>query len=80
METQEQIKEMVRQKYSEIARQDKDANASSCCGSGCCSTEVYNIMSDDYANLKGYNPDADLGLGCPDGVAGICTADARSLS
>jgi SAM-dependent methyltransferase len=64
METQEQIKEMVRQKYSEIALQDKEANESSCCGSGCCSTEVYNIMNDDYTNLKGYNPDADLGLGC----------------
>ena len=64
METQEQIKEMVRQKYSEIALQDKDSNEASCCGSGCCSTEVYNIMTDDYTNLKGYNPDADLGLGC----------------
>src|SRR5450755_2043030 len=64
METQEQIKEMVRQKYSEIALQDKEENQSSCCGSGCCSTEVYNIMSDDYTNLDGYNPDADLGLGC----------------
>jgi len=64
MQTQEQIKEMVRQKYSQIARQDKDTNASSCCGAGRCSTEVYNIMTDDYTNLKGYNPDADLGLGC----------------
>ncbi|MDP4130725.1 MAG: arsenite methyltransferase [Bacteroidota bacterium] len=64
METQEQIKEMVRQKYSEIALQEKETNEASCCGSGCCSTEVYNIMSDDYTNLKGYNPDADLGLGC----------------
>ncbi len=64
METQEQIKEMVRRKYSEIALQDKDTNESSCCGSGCCSTEVYNIMTDDYSNLQGYNPDADLGLGC----------------
>ena len=64
METQEQTKEMVRQKYSEIASQDKEKNQVSCCGSGCCSTEVYNIMSDDYTNLKGYNPEADLGLGC----------------
>ena len=64
METTEQIKEMVRQKYTEIALQDKDTNQSSCCGSGCCSTEVYNIMSDDYTQLEGYNPDADLGLGC----------------
>ncbi len=64
METTEQIKDMVRQKYSEIALQDKDTNQSSCCGSGGCSTEVYNIMSDDYTQLEGYSPDADLGLGC----------------
>src|SRR6201985_1857799 len=64
MDTQEQIKEMVRQKYSEIALQDKTVNETSCCGSGCCSTEVYNIMSDDYTSLEGYAPEADLGLGC----------------
>lgn len=64
METQDQVKELVKQKYSEIALQDKTTNQSSCCGSGCCSTEVYNIMSDDYTQLEGYNPDADLGLGC----------------
>jgi SAM-dependent methyltransferase len=64
METQEQIKEMVRQKYSEIALQDKTINEASCCGSGCCSTEVYNIMTDDYTNVEGYTPEADLGLGC----------------
>lgn len=64
METSTQLKEMVRQKYSEIALQDKEDNQSSCCGSGCCSTEVYNIMSDDYTQLEGYHPEADLGLGC----------------
>lgn len=64
MSTDTQIKEMVKQKYSEIALQDKDVNASSCCGAGGCSTEVYNIMSDDYTQLEGYNPDADLSLGC----------------
>ena len=64
MENSEQLKEIVKQKYSEIALQDKETNLSSCCGSGCCSTEVYNIMTDDYSNLEGYNPDADLGLGC----------------
>jgi arsenite methyltransferase len=63
-DTTEQIKDMVRQKYSEIALQDKETNQSSCCGSGCCSEEVYNIMSDDYTQMEGYNPDADLGLGC----------------
>ncbi|MBS1916482.1 MAG: arsenite methyltransferase [Bacteroidetes bacterium] len=64
MENSAQTKEMVQRRYSEIALQDKQTNESSCCGSGCCSTEVYNIMSDDYSNLAGYNPDADLGLGC----------------
>ena len=64
METENNVKELVKQKYSEIALQDKVTNESSCCGSGCCSTEVYNIMADDYTQLEGYNPDADLGLGC----------------
>lgn len=64
MQTDENLKELVKQKYSEIALQDKETNESSCCGSGCCTTEVYNIMTDDYSNLEGYNPDADLGLGC----------------
>lgn len=64
MHTEEQLKKLVKQKYSEIALQDRETNASSCCGSGCCSTEVYNIMTDDYTNVDGYNPEADLGLGC----------------
>ncbi|MEJ7768246.1 MAG: arsenite methyltransferase [Chitinophagaceae bacterium] len=64
MKTQDQVKELVRQKYSEIALQDRETNASSCCGAGGCSTEVYNIMADDYNTVEGYNPDADLGLGC----------------
>lgn len=64
MQNAEELKELVKQKYSEIALQDKEINQASCCGSGCCSTEVYNIMSDDYTELNGYNADADLGLGC----------------
>ncbi len=77
METPEQIKELVKQKYSEIALQDKASNQSSCCGAGGCSTEVYNIMTDDYSTLQGYNPDADLGLGCglPTQFAGIRKGD-----
>lgn len=64
MKTNEELKELVKLKYSEIALQDKDTNQSSCCGAGGCSTEVYNIMSEDYTELQGYNADADLGLGC----------------
>ena len=64
MNSNEEIKEMVKQKYAEIALQNQETNVSSCCGSGGCSTEVYNIMTDDYDHLEGYNPDADLKLGC----------------
>ncbi|MBA2407787.1 MAG: arsenite methyltransferase [Chitinophagales bacterium] len=64
METAEDIKKMVKEKYSEIALSEKDQNLSSCCGSSCCTTEVSNIMTEDYSNLMGYTPDADLGLGC----------------
>lgn len=65
METKD-AKEIVRQKYSEIALQDKETNQSSCCGatSACCGDDVHNIMADDYSKLEGYNPEADLGLGC----------------
>ena len=70
-------KDMVRAKYAEIALQDKASNAASCCGAGGCSTEVYNIMTDDYTKVEGYNPDADLGLGCglPTQFAGIKPGD-----
>jgi SAM-dependent methyltransferase len=64
MKTDIELKELVKQKYSEIALQDKNQNSASCCGAGECSTEVYNIMSDNYETLEGYNPEADLGLGC----------------
>jgi arsenite methyltransferase len=64
MKTEAELKQIVKDKYSEIALQNKETNMSSCCGAGGCSTEVYNIMSDDYTTLEGYNADADLGLGC----------------
>lgn len=60
----ENVKELVKEKYGEIALQTRESNLTSCCGSGCCSTDVYNIMTDDYTAVEGYNPDADLGLGC----------------
>ena len=64
MKTEAELKEIVKQKYAEIALQDKETNMSSCCGAGGCSTEIYNIMSDDYSTLDGDHADADLGLGC----------------
>lgn len=65
MNTSTEIKNLVREKYAEIANQHKEQNLSSCCGAtGSCGDDVYNIMADDYSKLEGYNPDADLGLGC----------------
>ncbi len=64
-QTAEQLKEIVKEKYSQIAEQSKDQNESSCCGATCgCSIVDYTVMADDYSNLKGYAADADLGLGC----------------
>jgi len=66
MNNDAQIKEMVKEKYAAVAAQSQTQNATSCCGatSSCCGDEVYNIMADDYTKLEGYNPEADLGLGC----------------
>ncbi|NNV56478.1 arsenite methyltransferase [Limnovirga soli] len=72
MQNETALKQLVKEKYGEIANQPKIQNMSSCCGAGGCSDEIYNIMSDDYTLLEGYNPDADLGLGC-----GLPTAFAK---
>lgn len=64
MNTEREIKEMVKAKYTEIALTSKEDNLASCCGSTCSSEEVYNIMTDSYENLDGHVAEADLGLGC----------------
>lgn len=64
MNTEKQLKQIVKDRYAKIAEQDKSINASSCCGATTPSNKVYNIMMEDYSNLEGYNEDADLGLGC----------------
>ena len=70
----EEIKSVVRDKYGEVARKSYLQNSSSCCcGPSCCGSEVdFTVFSEHYSDLKGYNPDADLGLGC-----GIPTEFAR---
>lgn len=65
MTTNEELKQIVKEKYSEIALHSKTDNETSCCGAGCgCATIDSAIMAEDYTNLKGYNAEADLGLGC----------------
>ncbi|WP_242928806.1 arsenite methyltransferase [Pontibacter vulgaris] len=64
MNNAEELKKIVRDKYSEIANQSKGQNEASCCGATGCGTVDYAIFADNYTELEGYNPDADLGLGC----------------
>lgn len=67
-----EIKEVVKQKYGEIAILSQCCGPT-CCGTGSGETMDYTIMSDDYTHLDGYVADADLGLGCglPTEHAGI---------
>lgn len=64
-ETSEELKQLVKEKYGQIADQTKEQNEAGCCGVTCgCSTIDYTVMADDYSSLDGYVKDADLGLGC----------------
>lgn len=64
MKNSEELKQIVKDKYSEIALQSKEENETSCCGAGSCCTVDYAVFAEDYTKLGGYNADADLGLGC----------------
>ncbi|MDW3211222.1 MAG: arsenite methyltransferase [Reichenbachiella sp.] len=77
MSTSEELKQIVKDKYAKIATQETAVNASSCCGATVSSGEVYNIMTDDYSAVDGYEADADLALGCglPTAFANIQKGD-----
>ena len=60
------LKELVKQRYNDLALVS-DAKSKCCCNPYAPelpSKKVYTIMSEDYTKLKGYEPDADLGVGC----------------
>lgn len=61
MNTPEELKKIVKEKYGEIAEQ---SNKEKGCGCGCSPSDDYTVFSEDYSKLEGYNPDADLQLGC----------------
>lgn len=73
METNAEIKEIVQQRYGQIARQSSGCG----CGCGCGDNISYSVLSEDYAQVEGYVQAADLGLGCglPTEHAGIITGD-----
>jgi arsenite methyltransferase len=63
-QSNDQLREMVRQKYADIV-----TTSPSCCGTSCCSTDEqtedkYNMIGDAYEGIDGYVADADLGLSC----------------
>jgi SAM-dependent methyltransferase len=64
MKPDSKLKEIVKERYAQIAEQGKAENTASCCGATTASNKVYSIMMDDYSAVEGYVPDADLGLGC----------------
>jgi arsenite methyltransferase len=65
MNSERDIKEMVKEKYGAIAASTKQQNQSTCCGSTCgCSDVEFTVMAEDYSKLPGYVADADLSLGC----------------
>src|SRR5680860_849192 len=64
MKKSDELKNIVVEKYSAIADQDKAENEASCCGVNGCSTVDYAVFADDYSNTERYNAEADLGLGC----------------
>jgi SAM-dependent methyltransferase len=60
----EDLKLIIKEKYGEIANQSNQQSPSCCGTSSCCSGVDYTAFSESYENQKGYNPDADLNLGC----------------
>lgn len=79
MKTNNEKKEMVKQQYSELAMNSDLLKSGCCCGTNPTtpSKKVFTIMSEDYSQLKGYEADADLGVGCglPTEYAGIKEGD-----
>lgn len=78
MDSLNNIKQTVKDKYSEIALGIQGGccgPASSCCGSN--NAISFSMIGDEYNNIQGYEPDADLGLGCglPTEYAGIKRGD-----
>ena len=60
----EELKLVVKEKYGKIALENSSEN-SCCSSSSCCGPGVdYTVFSEKYDNKEGYNPEADMNLGC----------------
>jgi SAM-dependent methyltransferase len=72
MDIHTDVKQLVKDKYGEIAKRSSPSEGG-CCGS--CEHDVG--MTEDYAALAGYEPAADLGLGCgiPTDIADLAAGE-----
>lgn len=64
-QTDNQLREIVRQKYAEIV----ESSSGDCCSTRCCDESEdgglgYSMIGDAYDGVEGYVADADLKLGC----------------
>ena len=64
MDSKDEIKKIVKEKYAEIAKKSPAAASCSCCCPGSPAADIYTTFSQDYSKKDGYVKDADLGLGC----------------
>ena len=63
-QTNDQLREIVRQKYAEIVTKPLSSCCTPACGSGDQVKEDFNMIGDAYDGVSGYVADADLGLSC----------------
>lgn len=63
-QTDNQLREIVRQKYAEIV----ESSSGDCCSTSCCESQDgglgYSMIGEAYDGVEGYVADADLKLGC----------------
>lgn len=58
-------KKLVKERYNQLALvADPTTLKKCCCNPAGPSQKVFTIMSEDYSRMKGYEPEADLGVGC----------------
>lgn len=54
------LKEMAKQQYNEVALLSTAKASKCCCSPAVSSKKVFTVMSEDYSEIKGYEPEADF--------------------
>ena len=62
MKNEKELKQIVKEKYAEIAVKSEQKKTCGCCGTS--KIVDYTMIQDPYDHLEGYLAEADLGLGC----------------